>query len=201
MIKKITTRWLKSKGACQEAIDAFEKQDLDDPIEVLEFLVEEGRRKREKLDWAIWLIQKLMSSRQKRLFAIYMTEQTLSHFENKHRRKIYIARKIINIMKKSRKTADDYTVIFRFRQEYIHTIQRILEERNSNTYISQQQKNAQMILTIEYYLACVGTNDEYITNIIETASAIYGKRAKTKMIEYLRYGIELLRKDRDAKQR
>ena len=81
MNKKLTARWLTSKGACQDGIEWFKDnaQGITDPIKVLRFGI-----KHDKLDWVNWLIVRLMTHRQLVRYACYAARQTLPDYESEY---------------------------------------------------------------------------------------------------------------------
>ena len=80
MNKKLTARWLTSKGACQDGIEWFKDNVTEtDPIKVLRFGI-----KHDKLDWVNWLIVRLMTHRQLVRYACYAARQTLPDYESEY---------------------------------------------------------------------------------------------------------------------
>jgi hypothetical protein len=69
MIKKVTTKWLESHGACDEAIERFKNQKERDPIKLLELMIRSNHK--EILDWANWLIVRIMNKKQRVEYARY----------------------------------------------------------------------------------------------------------------------------------
>ena len=81
MIKLLTMKWLKDKGACQESKDEFlilKKKSIKTEI-VFKML-----EKKEKLNWSNWLISRLFNKKQKIQYAIYAAEQVIDIYENKY---------------------------------------------------------------------------------------------------------------------
>jgi hypothetical protein len=102
---KITLKWLEEKEACQEGLDWFKSQYKMDSIKVLEKLIAE-----DKLNWANWLIVRLMEYKQYVSYAIFATEQVLPIFEkqfpndDRPRKAIEAAKKcVINPSKENKK--------------------------------------------------------------------------------------------------
>jgi hypothetical protein len=76
---KITNEWLKEKDACQSGKDWFKKQSETDGVKLVESLVAN-----QKLDWANWLIVRIMERKQYLAYAIYAAEQVLDFYEKKY---------------------------------------------------------------------------------------------------------------------
>ena len=93
MRKKITVRWLRSIGACKEAIEAFSEQSVTDPTKILKILL------KKEPDWGNWLIVRLMTYRQYVAYAIYAAEEVIGIYERKYPKNDY-PRKAIEAAKK-----------------------------------------------------------------------------------------------------
>ena len=76
---KITEKWLKEKQACPEGIVRFNAQDETDGIKIVKKLMPE-----KKLDWANWLIVRLMDYNQNVAYAIYAAEQVIDIYEKQY---------------------------------------------------------------------------------------------------------------------
>ena len=76
---KITKEWLKEKSACGEGLEWFKDQKKDDGLTVLEALISD-----DKLDWANWLIVRIMSRPQYLAYAIFAAEQVIHIYEKKY---------------------------------------------------------------------------------------------------------------------
>jgi len=76
-MKKITIEWLESKNACQDGVDWFTKQNKEfESIPLLNLLI-----KKNQLDWANWLIVRVMDYSQYVSYAVYAAEQVIDIFE------------------------------------------------------------------------------------------------------------------------
>lgn len=53
---KITGKWLEEKSACGEGVNWFESQDKTEAVDVLNSLIKD-----KKLEWANWLIVRVMT--------------------------------------------------------------------------------------------------------------------------------------------
>ena len=74
---KITKEWLAEKNACQDGLDWFTKQNKEfEPIPLLYLLIKENQ-----LDWANWLIVRVMEYKQYVSYAVYAAEQVIDIFE------------------------------------------------------------------------------------------------------------------------
>ena len=79
-MKKITIEWLKSKDACHDGLDWFVEQGKEvEPIPLLYLLI-----KKNQLDWANWLIVRVMDYKQYVSYAVYAAEQVIDIFEKKY---------------------------------------------------------------------------------------------------------------------
>ena len=106
---KITTEWLAENNACQDGYNWFAKQGKDfEPIPLLNLLIEKNQ-----LDWANWLIVRVMEYSQYVSYAVYAAELVIDIFEKKYpndkrpREAIEAAKRCIeNPSKENKKTAD-----------------------------------------------------------------------------------------------
>src|SRR3990167_596139 len=97
---KITEKWLNKKNACADGKNwVLENYPDTDGTELVENLI-----RAQKLDWANWLIVRIMARPQYLAYAIFAAEQVIDFFENKypHDRRPWLA---IDAAKKS--LADD----------------------------------------------------------------------------------------------
>lgn len=86
----VTLEWLQDIGACGEAIQAYKKYGSEEEgrraIEILlqghEVLARYNERTR--LQWASWLVIKLMTNEQRIQYAIFSAEQVLPYYEAKY---------------------------------------------------------------------------------------------------------------------
>ena len=74
----ITESWLNEKNACVDGVVWFKAQKKTKAVAVLKALIEE-----DKLDWANWLIVRVMTRPQYLAYAIYAAEQVIDIFEKK----------------------------------------------------------------------------------------------------------------------
>jgi len=81
-MKTITLTWLKKHNACKEAVAAFKKSGKIDLFEILNTLIESNER--EKLEWANWLIVRVMNKKQKVQYAIFAAELVIDIFEKEY---------------------------------------------------------------------------------------------------------------------
>ena len=80
-MKTITQKYLESHNACQPGMRWVTENKLIglSAIDFLNKLIEA-----EKLDWANWLIVRVMNKKQKVQYAVFAAEQVLHIFENKY---------------------------------------------------------------------------------------------------------------------
>jgi lipid A disaccharide synthetase len=78
---KITMEWLEKNNACRESRLEFLAQSFKsiDGKKLVGLLI-----KKEKSDWANWLVVRLMSRKQQIRYAIYAAEQVVGIFEKKY---------------------------------------------------------------------------------------------------------------------
>ena len=76
---EITKEWLNEKGACSEGVEWFSHSSHSEPLIVLKNLISEDH-----LDWANWLIVRVMDRMRYLRYAIYAARQVLDIFEKKY---------------------------------------------------------------------------------------------------------------------
>lgn len=107
-MRNITLKWLEKQDACKEGIEWFKNQSERNDLKIVEKLIAEN-----KLDWANWLIVRLMTYKQYVSYAIYSAEQVIHIYENKYpcdkrpRNAIKAAKKCIKSPTKKNKQAAD----------------------------------------------------------------------------------------------
>jgi len=107
-ISKITDEWIKDKAPCQEALDWWDKKELN-PIKILKLLI-----KAKKYVWANWFIVRVMEYKDYVSYAVFAAEQVIDIYEKKYledkrpRQAIEAAKKCINNPSKENKKAAAY---------------------------------------------------------------------------------------------
>jgi hypothetical protein len=76
---KITTKWLQEKSACPQGIEWFKAHHEMRPVPLLRSLI-----KADKLQWANWLVARVMDKPQRVQYAIFAAEQVIGIFEKKY---------------------------------------------------------------------------------------------------------------------
>jgi len=77
---KITIEWLVSKNACHDGLDWFVEQGKEvEPIPLLNLLIEENQ-----LEWANWLLVRVMEYKQYVSYAVYAAEQVIKNYEKQY---------------------------------------------------------------------------------------------------------------------
>lgn len=76
---KLTKAWLKKWGACSEGVGWFGESGLTESSEVMEGLLKDKR-----LEWANWLIARLLDRKGRIRYAVFAAEQVLDLFEKKY---------------------------------------------------------------------------------------------------------------------
>lgn len=72
MIKKLSVRWLRGHDACGEAQRDFKAQRATNPLRVIDKLLVKRDRCRQYVDWACWLVLRLMTLRQRAAYMEYV---------------------------------------------------------------------------------------------------------------------------------
>src|SRR5579872_2275491 len=78
-ITKIDRKWLEEHGACSEGKEWFLAQNILSPVEGVRNLLA-----KDKVDWANWLVVRLMSHTQQVRYAVYAAKQVLKLYEVKY---------------------------------------------------------------------------------------------------------------------
>ena len=78
MVKTITLKWLQSKGACKESLEAWQKETDHNTFATLNRLVSKNP------EWGNWLICRLMNKKQAVQYAIFAAEQVIDIYEGKY---------------------------------------------------------------------------------------------------------------------
>jgi len=78
MVKTITLKWLQSKGACKESLEAWHKETDHGTLATLNRLVVKNP------EWGNWLVCRLMNKNQAARYAIFSAEQVLDIYERKY---------------------------------------------------------------------------------------------------------------------
>ena len=103
----ITKEWLDKKGACGESLEEFPGLIGKDSLNILDVLIE-----KEKLEWANWLIVRVMTYSQYVSYAIFAAEQVIEIYEkaypddNRPRQAIEAAKKCLSPADSAASAAD-----------------------------------------------------------------------------------------------
>ena len=76
----ITKEWLEEKAACREGVEWFINQKEDNPLKIIKLFIVN----KEHLNWANWLIVRIMSRKQYLQYAVYAAEQVIDIYEKRH---------------------------------------------------------------------------------------------------------------------
>lgn len=79
---KVTKRFLKRHYACIEAVEWFENQKITDSNKLIKFAVKS--KDQELLEWANWLIVRMLTRMGKIKYAIFAAEMVLDIYEKKY---------------------------------------------------------------------------------------------------------------------
>ena len=81
MIKNVSVKWLKKHGACDKAVERFKNQKVTEPTRLLRLMIRS--KNRDILEWANWLIVRVMNQKQRVQYAVFAAELVLQNFESK----------------------------------------------------------------------------------------------------------------------
>jgi len=77
---KITKEWLAEKDACHDGLDWFVEQGKEfEPVELIDLLIKENQ-----LDWANWLLVRVMDYKQCVSYAVFAAEQVIENYEKQY---------------------------------------------------------------------------------------------------------------------
>ena len=76
---EITFKWLDDKCACREGLVWYKNHKETDPLKLMDSLI-----RNDKLDWANWLIVRMMKRNQYLSYSIYAAEQVIGIFEKEY---------------------------------------------------------------------------------------------------------------------
>ena len=109
-MKTITSKYLRTINACQDARTAFaEKYPKGAPVRTVFAVL----LKEKKLDWANWLVARLLNRKDRIRYAIYAAEQVIEIFEKKYpddnrpRKAIEAAKAVLKKNNKANRDAAD----------------------------------------------------------------------------------------------
>jgi len=79
-MKTITKKWLVEKNACQDGYNWFVEQGKEvEPIPLLNLLI-----KKNQLEWANWLLVRVMEYKQYVSYAVFAAEQVIKNYEKQY---------------------------------------------------------------------------------------------------------------------
>lgn len=78
MVKIITIKWLKSKGACKESIEAWQNETDHNTFATLNRLLDKNP------EWGNWLVCRLMNKNKSVQYAIFAAEQVIDIYEGRY---------------------------------------------------------------------------------------------------------------------
>ena len=175
---KITVEWLKAKSACAEGILWFNAQKETDAVKVIHDLISD-----DKLDWANWLIVRVMERKQYLASAIYAAEQVLDIFEKKYpddkrpRKAIEAAKAVLaNDTKENRNAA---------------AVAAYASDAASDAASAAASAAAAAAAAVAAYAAYAAAYASDAAYAAYAAAAAYVK--KEMKLKILRYGMELLK--------
>ena len=80
MIKNVSVKWLKKHDACNKAVERFKNQKVTEPTRLLRLMIRS--KNRDILEWANWLIVRVMNQKQRVQYAVFAAELVLQNFES-----------------------------------------------------------------------------------------------------------------------
>ena len=173
-------RWLEKRDACKEGVVWFENQKERNGIEVVEKLIKE-----KKLDWANWLIVRLMKYKQYISYVVYAAEQVIGIYEKKYpndkrpRQAIEAAKKCIKSPTKKNKAAAYAAAAAAADAAYA-------ADAADAAYAAA---DAAAYAADAAYAAYAAADDAYAAD----AAAAYAAAKQQMELKILEYGIKLLR--------
>jgi len=184
MKAKITEKWLVKKGACEAGVEAFKNQKEKDSLKILKKLI-----RVKKLDWANWLIVRVMTYKQYVSYAIYGAEKVIGIFEKKYpndhrpRRAIRAAQKCIkNPSRKNKAAADAAATDAAYAADAADAADAASAAVDYVAYAA--------------YTAADAADVAAAADAADAAYVAYAATAKTKL-KILKYGISLLKEGRE----
>ena len=77
---EITKKWLDKQGACADGVEWF----IESKFEGIEGIALVKKTMKKKMDWANWLVVRLMTHDQQIKYAIFAAEQVIHRYEEKY---------------------------------------------------------------------------------------------------------------------
>jgi hypothetical protein len=183
---KITSEWLQRQNACSPGFEWFKNQTESKPEVLIAKLIDE-----ERLDWANWLIVRVLTHKQQIAYAIYAADQVLEIFEkhNKEdkrpRKTIDSARAVLKRNTQKNREAAYYAADSAKAAAYANTVY-------VNAAAKAAADRAFYAYAAAYYAAATAstTITAVATAVATVAVAAYAKKMKSRI---LAFGIKLLR--------
>jgi glutamine synthetase adenylyltransferase len=187
-MKTITIEWLKSKDACHDGLDWFAKQNKEfELVELIDLLIKENQ-----LEWANWLIVRVMDYSQYVSYAVYAAEQVIDIFEKKYPDDKH-PREAIEAAKKCIKNPSDEN------KKKAYSAARAAYGASSAAYSAARVADwaAYNAARAAYWVACAASAADSAAcaaSAADSAACAAKATANAKILKkILKYGIELLR--------
>ena len=185
-MKTITSEYLGTINACQDARTAFaEKFPKGAPVRTVFAALLKGN----KLDWANWLVARLLNSKDRIRYAIYAAEQVIEIYEKKYpddtrpRKAIEAAKAVLKINNKANRDAANAASAAVYAAAYDANAAYAAYAAASAAYAAANAANA----AYAAYDAANATNAAYAA-----ANAAYAAKDEMKK-KIILYGLKLLK--------
>lgn len=186
-MKTVTTSWLKKDWTCRDAMEKLEDMGYSKLLadEMIRLCIEEDR-----LDWASWLICRVLNKRQKVQYAVYAARYVLKISEDKDlefkrpRKAIEAAEAYLKRpCKKTIDAAETATKGYNYAMEYVASFPPV-EAADESAY-------AASCAACENYAAATCSSWAAAHAAIHTVAE--GAKRKKLQIKFINYGIKLLK--------
>ena len=182
----ITKEWLEEKEACKDGQDWFFAQDKTDSIDVLNALIKD-----DKLEWANWLIVRVMDYNQYVQYAVYAAEQVIANYEKQYpedkrpREAIEAAKKCIQ-----NKTDDNISAADSAASAASAADSAASAARAADSAARAAYRAADSAASVAYSAADSAARAAY--SAASATSAAYSAAEKEMQLKILNYGLKLL---------
>ncbi len=161
---KVTKEWLKEKRACVGGYEWYMKQTLTDGVGLVVALIADTTEE-EHLNWANWLLVRIMKRKQCLAYAIFAAEQVIKIYEkkypkdNRHREAIEAAKKVLKNDTKENRTGA-YAAAY---------------AADAATYVGYAAANAAYAAANAAYAAAASAKGEMLLKIVNYGLRLLGE--------------------------
>jgi hypothetical protein len=182
---EITKKWLDKQGACADGVEWF----IESKFEGIEGIALVKKTMKKKMDWANWLVVRLMTHDQQIKYAVFAAEQVINIYEEKYpddkrpREAIEAAKKYLGDKTEQNKKAADAAYAAAHAAHAAHAA-------NAAAYAAYAAANAADAANAANAAA-------YAAYAANAASAAANAAAKSDMFKtIINYGIEIIQEGR-----